>query len=145
MAINTYEILKGMVAKLKGDAAVKTALGTPARIYTYVRPDAVFPFARIDPIGAVPLEMVIGGVGVKEQLTADGFLISVFTLSINPEAAADAIEAIEAVMQTGGFTIAGGAKMIQAIFEARGGNLDPITDDTSGWKAWTRWTIQMSE
>lgn len=145
MAINTFEIMKGLVTALKANAAVKTALGTPARIYSAVRPNAVFPFARVDPVGGVPFEMVIGGTAAKSQLTTDSFRISVFTLKMSAEQASDAIEAIEAVMKTGAFTIAGSARMFQANFTGRGGNFDPIDNETSGWKAWTQWAIQMQD
>lgn len=60
-AINDFEVQTGIIAVLLANAAVQTALGNPARIYTRILPGSTFPYARMDTVPDVPYTGGKGG------------------------------------------------------------------------------------
>lgn len=98
MAINAYEVEKGIIAALQASITVRSALGDPVRIRKVPEPGIAFPWARMQMFQAVRSEHAVIG-SSRTQLKIHVVRHVVYSLKLDQEPVADAIEAIMAVME----------------------------------------------
>ena len=93
-AVNVMEVYAGVIAVLRADAAVQTALGNPARIAMRVEPGTVIPYALMS---GIPEGRYSGGLGGK-WIRAVGIQFNIYDNDTTCTRVAAAMKAIMDVM-----------------------------------------------